>query len=77
MDGLIDKAERDRAIEAVAAALDRLATRHELAAAPSIDWTQPPAKLNTALRLVFERIDLDPLTYRPTTYGWTVPQWRS
>jgi DNA invertase Pin-like site-specific DNA recombinase len=77
MDGLIDKAERDRVMEAVAAALDRLATRHELAAAPSIDWTQSPAKLNTVLRLVFERIDLDPLTYRPTAYAWTVPEWRS
>jgi len=76
-DGLIDKAERDRRMAAVVEALDRLAVRHELAAVPSIDWTGPPEQLNAVLRLLFERIDLDPLTYQPADYVWTVSQWRS
>ena len=76
-DGLIDKAERDRRMAAVVEALSRLDARHELAAVLSIDWTQPPEKVNAVLRLLFERIDLDPLTFRPTAYAWTVPQWRS
>ncbi|MFI5461356.1 MAG: recombinase family protein [Isosphaerales bacterium] len=76
-DGLIDKAERDRRLAAVVGARDRLAARDEFAAAPSIDWTRPPAELNGVLRLLFEQIDLDPLTFQPTAYAWTVPQWRS
>jgi hypothetical protein len=79
--GLMDRAERDRRMATVVEGRDRLAARlaarHELAAVPSIDWTGPPAELNAVLRLLFERIDLDPLTYQPTAYAWTVPEWRS
>jgi DNA invertase Pin-like site-specific DNA recombinase len=75
--GLLDKAERDRRLRAVSDGLGRLSARQEVVELPAIDWTWPPAELNKVLRVLFERIDLDPLTFAPVRYVWTVPEWRA
>lgn len=76
-DGLIDKAERDRRMAAVMAGLDLLSARQEMVELPRIDWTEPIAELNAVLRALLTRIDLDPLTFQPVGYKWTVPEWRA
>jgi DNA invertase Pin-like site-specific DNA recombinase len=75
--GQIDRSECDRRLAAVSEALERLSVQQEVIELPEIDWTWPPAELNKVLRALFERIDLDPLTFQPTGYVWTVPEWRA
>jgi hypothetical protein len=79
MDGTIDRGDRDRRLKALSDALGRLEARQELVAIPAIDWSRPPAALNRVLRALFERIDLDPETFRPLPkgYHWRVPEWRA
>jgi DNA invertase Pin-like site-specific DNA recombinase len=79
MDGTIDRADRDRRLAALSDALGRIEARSEIVAVPAIDWTKPPKDLNTVLRVVFDRIDLDPETFQPVPkgYKWRVPEWRA
>lgn len=79
MDGTIDRADRDRRLTALSDALSRLETRSEIVAVPAVDWSQPPADLNRVLRVLFERIDLDPETFhpRPDRYVWRAPELRA
>jgi hypothetical protein len=44
---------------------------------PRIDWAWESKRLNAYLRGLFERIDLDPATFQPRDFAWTVPEWRS
>jgi hypothetical protein len=40
-----------------------------------INWAARP--LNAVLRALFDRIDLDPATFQPMYFPWTLPEWRS
>ena len=75
--GLIDKADRDGRLYAIADALEQLDAETRLIDVPSaIDWTWPPAQINAVLRAVFERIELGP-DLQPARFVWTVPEWRA
>jgi DNA invertase Pin-like site-specific DNA recombinase len=75
--GHIDRADRERRMQAVQIQLEQLDARHIVQAVPTIDWTWPPKVLNGVLRALFERIDLDPATFEPVAFGWRVPEWRA
>lgn len=74
--GHIDKAERERRLVKVVDGLAALDDRRMVQAVPTIDWTWPPGRLNKVLRALFERIELDPRTFQPARFAWTVPEWR-
>jgi hypothetical protein len=46
-------------------------------AVPRIDWDWPPRQLNAVLRAIFEDVQLDPETFAPVGFTWTVPEWRT
>lgn len=75
--GLIEKADRDGRLYAIADELERLdAETHLMDVPPAIDWSWPPAQINTVLRALWERVDLgSDLT--PTRFVWRVPEWRA
>lgn len=75
--GHIDRADRERRLEAVSDGLARLDDRAVVIDVPTIDWTAEPRKVNAVLRAMFERIDLDPETFQPVAFEWTVPEWRA
>lgn len=77
--GLIDRSDRDRRLAAVTDELQRLDARSVVMAVPAVDWSRPPHALNVVLSALFERIDLDPETFRPLPRGyvWRVPEWRA
>jgi DNA invertase Pin-like site-specific DNA recombinase len=77
MDGTIAKPERDARLAAVAEALERLQVRREIIEQPHLDWTSPVATVNAALRALLTRVDLDPATFQPVGFEWTVPEWRA
>jgi DNA invertase Pin-like site-specific DNA recombinase len=77
--GIIDRSDRDRRLAAVLDGLGRLDARRVALAVPPvsmISWSEPPRVLNGFLQAVFQRIDLDPETFQPVGYVWTVPAWR-
>ena len=41
-----------------------------------VDWTAPAAQINRSLAALFERIELDPVSFLPTSYAWRRPEWR-
>jgi DNA invertase Pin-like site-specific DNA recombinase len=75
-DGLIEKAERDRKLEAIGAELERLEANSRLVVVPAIDWRWEPAAINGVLRAILERVDLGP-DLRPVSAAWTVAEWRA
>jgi DNA invertase Pin-like site-specific DNA recombinase len=75
-DGLIDKSERDRKLEAIVTELERLDARTRLVAVPEIDWGWPPQTLNGVLRTILGAIDLDG-RMKPIRANWLVPEWRA
>jgi len=75
--GIIDRADRDSRLAAVTDAVVKLEVQSAVLDVPNIDWGWPPATLNKVLRLVFTRIDLDPLTFQPVAFKWNVPRMRS
>lgn len=75
--GHIDRADRERRLAAVHEALGKLADRQVIMAVPTLDWTRPTAKVNAVIRALFESVDLDPVTFQPVAFTWTVPEWRS
>jgi DNA invertase Pin-like site-specific DNA recombinase len=75
--GLIDREERERRLDRVRAAMQALDSRRMVQAVPSIDWAWAPRELNHVLRALFTRIDLDPERFVPTSFEWTVPEWRA
>jgi DNA invertase Pin-like site-specific DNA recombinase len=75
-DGIIDKAERDRRLAAIADELANLEAVTALVDVPEVDWSWEPAALNRVLRALFRRIELGP-DLRPVRAEWTVPEWRA
>lgn len=75
--GHVDRAERERRMAAVNEQIGALDTRSIVRDVPSVDWSWPPRELNVVLRALFERIELDPETFQPRSFTWTVPEWRA
>jgi DNA invertase Pin-like site-specific DNA recombinase len=74
--GDIDRAEKERRLEAVMTKLSNLDARQTIMDVPALDWSWTPRTVNRVLRALFERIDLDPQTFQPIRFEWTVPEWR-
>lgn len=74
--GHIDREERERRLAVVADKLARLGAQQTIQAVPTLDWNWSPRTINRVLRALFERIELDPETFRPRRFDWTVPEWR-
>jgi len=75
-DGLTDKAERDRKLEAIGDELERLDATSRLVVVPAIDWSWEPAAINGVLRAILEHVELGP-DLRPVKAVWTVAEWRA
>ncbi len=60
MDGTIDKADRDRRLVAVDAALEAIEDVARIVAVPPIDWAWTAADINAILRAMFREIRLGP-----------------
>lgn len=73
----LDRAELARRLATVDDAEAKLDVRQVVLSVPEIDWDWPPRKLNGVLRAVFDRIELDPVTFQPVAFAWSVPEWRS
>jgi hypothetical protein len=79
VDAKVSKAQRDTRLAAIDTEFAQLDERRVVLAIPTvtdIDWADP-AKVNGVLRALFERVDLDPVTFQPTGFTWRVPEWRS
>lgn len=63
--GHIDRAERERRLAVVNAAVERLDVRRIVLDVPELDWTWPPADLNRLLRLLLDSVTIDD-EFRPT-----------
>jgi DNA invertase Pin-like site-specific DNA recombinase len=75
--GHVDRADRDRRLEALSGELERLDSRRMVyALPPAIDWSWPPRQLNAVLRALFHGIELDRETFQPVAFDWAVPEWR-
>jgi hypothetical protein len=77
--GDIDKSEKTRRLVRIGEREAKLQARAVVLRAPAFDWTWPVREVNAVLRAIFERIDLDPLTFqpRPDGFAWYVPEWRA
>ncbi|MCV0404511.1 MAG: recombinase family protein [Chloroflexi bacterium] len=75
--GHIDRADFSTRIAAVDRELAAVDARRVVVAVPRIDWSWDPKRLNSVLRALFEQITLDPVTFQPVRFEWTVPEWRS
>jgi len=75
--GHIDRDERERRLTGIYQSLEKLDARRVVNAIPRIDWTWPSRQINAVLRALFERIELDPATFQPVAFEWTVPEWRA
>lgn len=74
---LIDRAERDAKMLAIADELERLeATAQIVALPPAVDFDWPPAELGAVLRAVFEYVELDD-QMQPVRAEWRVREWRA
>lgn len=76
IDGLIDKAERDRRLEAIGDELARAEAVTAVVSVPTIDWDWPPETLNRVLRTLLLRVALG-RDLRPISADWAVPEWRA
>jgi hypothetical protein len=74
--GHIDRVDRERRLSAIQAEIETLDSRRMIQSIPEIDWSWPPKALNRVLRSVFADIQLDPATFQPIGFSWTVPEWR-
>jgi DNA invertase Pin-like site-specific DNA recombinase len=74
LDGLIDRSEAAQRVAEIDAELNRLVKP------PKPDLRLPrqrtPKEQNAILRLLFERIELDPQTFQPVGFVWRNPEWR-
>ncbi len=73
--GLIDKADLTARMKGIAERESKLVSRSLLTITlfPILvgDNADSPANANVALRRMFERIDVDPVTFQPTHFEWT------
>jgi hypothetical protein len=67
---------RDAEAAAVAAEVDRLGAAEAVVTIPAIDWTWPPERINTVLRALWQRVELDERMH-PVEAFWRVPEWRA
>lgn len=74
--GDITKEEKDQRLARVAAAQAKVEGKSRLYRLPEIDWTASPKLLNRVMRTLFGSIDLDPVTFRPVSFDWLIPEWR-
>lgn len=75
--GHLDRAEFQARITAVERSLAALDARRVVVAVPQVDWSWSPKRLNGVLRAIFDRIELDPASFQPVGFEWTVPEWRA
>lgn len=76
-DSVIDKSERTRRLGEIDDEMEALdAARTVIEVPSSVDWTRPPAAVNTVLRAIWERVELGP-DMIPTRFVWRVPEWRA
>lgn len=75
VDGLLDRSETARRVAEIDAEVGRLSAPRPKATRLVQGWT--PGEVNTVLRQLFERIDLDPTTLHPLPSGfvWRNPAW--
>lgn len=72
--GLIERADRDRRLTAIAEDMQRLDARRVIVNVPSIDWQRwTPREVNRVLRTMFDSIELDPDTFQPRRFDWRLP----
>jgi hypothetical protein len=78
-DGVYDKAERDRRLAEVAKAEAGLTARRWV-----MQFTMPadverdrPEVVNNYLRRLWDRVDLDPVTFQPARFEWRDPSLRA
>ena len=76
IDQKISKAERDRRLAVVDEATAALDVKQVVVKIPIVDWDWPARDLCPVLQSLFEKIELDPATFQPVTFTWTVPEWR-
>ena len=74
--GHIDREDRERRLQALNEKLQALDNRQVMQWLEPPDWDLPPRKLNAILRAMFREITLDPETFQPVAFDWTVPEWR-
>lgn len=75
--GNIDRGDYQRRLAAIADAESKLDARDVVMTIPTIDWDWEPKAINAVLRAMFDRVDLDPSTFQPVGYEWSVPEWRA
>jgi DNA invertase Pin-like site-specific DNA recombinase len=75
-DGLLDREAAAKRSADIEAELEHLDDTEAVIEVPKIDWSWPPAALNTALRAVWEHVQLD-ANMQPTRAEWRVPEWRA
>jgi hypothetical protein len=75
--GDITKDDYRRRLAAIDDAEAHLDVRDVVMTVPEVDWTWAPRKLNGVLRAIFDRIELDPATFQPVSFAWSVPEWRA
>ncbi len=78
VDGTIrDKAGRDRRLAAIEAERAKVVDKMLATAIPAaVDWSWPPAQVNTVLRALWSEVTLGP-DLRPVAATWTVPELRA
>jgi DNA invertase Pin-like site-specific DNA recombinase len=77
LDGLIDRVERDERLAGIEEEAEKIERRQIVGVIPAvIDFGRPVAKVNAALRALWERVDLGP-DLRPVSAEWYVPEWRA
>jgi DNA invertase Pin-like site-specific DNA recombinase len=75
--GTFDRAEIERRARQFDEHIAKLEAKRQIIAVPRLDWAWPPRQINSVLRALFERIELDPETWQPVGFAWTVPEWRA
>jgi hypothetical protein len=60
----------------ITADLEALESAEEIVAVPPLDWSWPPAQVNSVLRALWSEIRLD-ADMRPVEAVWRVPDWRA
>jgi hypothetical protein len=73
----IDRDEYRRRVDAIDQAVASLDAQRVVSAIPRLDWDWQPRQINSVLRAMFDSIELDPATFQPVRFAWTVPEWRA
>ena len=74
--GHIDRDEREKRLAAITDRLAKIDATQTIRKIEPLNWEWSPRTINRYLRLMFERIELDPETFQPIRFEWTIPGWR-